>query len=139
MSAALDRTLIEDHVEAVLARLREDTVLADGVFDGDVTEDLGQYVNVHHDTGVYESRTYIDITSDVEITFTIHSVGDTRWEAVWRSGRVMAQLLDWIPTVPGRRCMRMKHAGSQPVALDRDVTPPKHYAVDRFVLRSIPA
>lgn len=133
------RTLLADHVAAVVARLRADTALADNVFEGNVKGDPAQYVNVHHDTGLYASHSYVDTITDVEVTFTVHSVGTTDWEATWRDGRVTAQLLDHIPTVTGRRCFRIKPAGSQPVTLDRDVTPPKHIAISRFVLRSIPA
>lgn len=133
------RTLIEAHVEPVIARIREDPVLADTVFEGVVTGNPDQYTNVHHDTGVYAAHNYVDTISDVEVTFTIHNVGMTDWEATWRAGRVLAQLIQFKPTVPGRRCFRMEPAGSQPVTLDRDVTPPKHIAVNRFVLRSIPA
>lgn len=133
------RTLIEEHVAAVVGRLRDDPELADNVFEGNVQGDPAQYVNVHHDTGMYASHSYVDTITDVEVTFTVHSVGNTDWEATWRDGRVTAQLLDYIPTIPGRRCMRIKPAGSQPVTLDRDVTPPKHIAISRFVLRSIPA
>lgn len=133
------RTLIEAHVDAVTARLREDPIQTGSVFEGDVTGDPNQYTNVHHDTGVYAAHNYVDTISDVEVTFTIHSVGMTDWEATWRAGRVLAQLLQFKPTIPGRRCFRMEPAGSQPVTLDRDVTPPKHIAVNRFVLRSIPA
>lgn len=133
------RTLIEKHVQAVVERVRADPELADAVFEGNVTSDPDRYVNVHHDTGVYSSHDFTDTIGDVDVTFTIHSVGMTDWEATWRAGRVTAQLLQFKPTIPGRRCFRMQPAGSQPVTLDRDVTPPKHIAVNRFVLHSIPA
>jgi hypothetical protein len=133
------RVLIEAHVTAVLERLKEDAELSDAVFEGDVDGNPERYVNVHHDTGSYSSHDFADQSVDVAVTFTIHSVGMSRWQAVWTSGRVTGQLLRFIPAIEGRRCFRMEPVGTQPVTLDRDVTPPKHFAVDRFVLRSIPA
>lgn len=130
--------LVELHAAAVLDRLR-DGELADLVFEGDVAGDPPRYANVYHDTGIWTGHDYADASIDMSVTFTIHSVGASRWGAVWVSGFVMSRLLRFIPEIPGRRCFRMQSAGSQPVALDRDATPPKHFAVDRLVLRSIPA
>lgn len=131
--------LIEEHVEPVLARLRGIPQLADVVFEGDVTGNPDRYVNVWHDTGFFESHTDEGTHTEVEVTFTIHSVGADRWQAVWTSGRVTAALLDFKPVVPGRRCWRIQPAGSQPVQKDTDVDPPKFFTADRFTLRSTPA
>lgn len=143
MGTAVDRefiaTLVEAHADAVLTLLRTDPQLEGDVFEGDVDGEPHRYVNVHHDTGVWTSRDYTGLSVDLAVTFTLHSVGMSRWEAVWVSGRVTALLLNAVLQVPGRRTFRIEPAGTQPVALDRDVTPPKHFAVDRFVLRSIPA
>lgn len=138
LSAARE-TLIEDHVTAVLGLLRAESALAELVFEGDVEGDPDMYVNVYHDTGFYGSHDAQGIQSDVDITFTIHSIGLDRWQATWASGRVTARLLDVVPVVAGRRCWRIRHAGSAPVSKDNDVTPPKFFAADRFVLRSTPA
>ena len=51
------RDLIENHVAAVLARLRADSQLATRVYEGDITGDPDWYVSLHHDTGVYSSHT----------------------------------------------------------------------------------
>lgn len=131
--------LIQRHVDAVLALIRADPQLADVVFEGDVSGDPQRYVNVFHDTGFYSAHDYVDNNVDVEVTFTIHSVGVERWQAVWVSGRVTAALLGIKPVVIGRRCWRIAPAGSQPVTKDMDVEPPKFFAADRFVLRSTPA
>lgn len=133
------KTLVEDHVTAVLELVRTDPQLVDVVFEGDVDDDPDMYVNVYHDTGFYGSHDAQGIQSDVEITFTIHSIGVDRWQATWASGRVTASLLDIVPIVAGRKCWRIRHAGSSPVAKDDDVSPPKFFAADRFVLRSTPA
>lgn len=130
--------LIERHVTAVLDLIRAVEPLADLVFEGDVKGDPDMYVNVWHDTGFYSAHDATDTPVDVEVTFTIHSVGKDRWQATWASGRVTAALLGVVPTVEGRRCWRIAPAGSVPVARDDDVTPPKFIAKDRFTLRSTP-
>lgn len=132
------RDLIERHAVAVLDQLRADPELTGLVFEGDVTGDPERYVNVWHDTGFYSAHDLTDAPVDVEVTFTIHSVGDSRWQAVWGSGRVTSQLLHFIPTLTGRRCWAIAGAGSQPVRRDDDASPPKFIAIDRFVLRSTP-
>ncbi len=139
MNAADFRGLIEAHAAAVFTRLRADSELTAVVFEGDVAGDPDRYVNVFHDTGFYSAHDFTDSTGDVAVTFTIHSIGKQRWQAVWGSGRVTAQLLGFVPTIAGRRCWRITHEGSQPVRKDTDVTPPKFLAVDRFILRSTPA
>lgn len=131
--------LIERHVAAVLERLRSDSELAVVVFEGDVTGDPQRYVNVWHDTGFLRGRSMVGEHQDVDITFTIHAVGDQRWQAVWVDGRVLALLNGWLPTVAGRRCWRLEPAGSMPVTKDTDVTPAKFLAARRYVLRSTPA
>jgi len=128
------------HVQAVIDRLRSDPQLASVVFDGDVKGNPERYVNVWHDTGYWEGHDAHEHQVDVEVTITVHSVGQVdRRQAVWVSDRVRALLLDWKPTIPGRACWRMRSAGSQPVQKDTDTTPPKFFAVDRFILRSTPA
>lgn len=132
------RNLIEVHVSAVIAELKADPQLSGVVFEGEVTGNPQLYVNVWHDTGFYDSHDTTGLEVDVDVTFTIHSVGAERWQAVWGSGRVTAQLLGAVLTVEGRRCWRITSAGSQPVRKDTDVDPPKFIAIDRFVLRSTP-
>ena len=138
MNRADFQDLIEQHVVAVLALIRAEEPLADLVFEGDVSGDPDMSVNVWHDTGFYSAHDATDTPVDVEVTFTIHSVGKDRWQATWASGRVTAALLGVVPTIDGRRCWRIASAGSQPVGIDRDVSPPKFLAVDRFTLRSTP-
>lgn len=138
MNPADFQDLVERHASAVLALLRADPQLADVVFEGDVTGDPERYINVHHDTGFYSGHDASGTAVDVDVTFTIHSVGLDRWQAVWGSGRVTAALLNIVPVVEGRRCWRIEPAGSQPVARDDDSSPPKFLAVDRFILRSTP-
>lgn len=133
------RTVIQDHVDATLSLIRADPQLQDVVFEGDVDGNPDRYVNVWHDTGFYSAHDATGQPVDVEVTFTIHSVGMERWQATWSSGRVTAALLGVVPNVAGRRCWRIESAGSLPVRKDTDVDPPKFLAVDRFTLRSTPA
>ncbi|MDQ7877370.1 hypothetical protein Q9R08_05200 [Microbacterium sp. QXD-8] len=138
MNEAAYRDLIERHVEAVLALIRGDAQIANVVFEGDVTGDPGMYVNVWHDTGFYSAHDASDTPVDVEVTFTVHSVGRDRWQAVWASGRVTARVLGVVPQIEGRRCWRIAPAGSVPVARDDDASPLRFIARDRFTLRSTP-
>lgn len=130
--------LIEAHVAAVLALLRDDPRISGVIFEGDVTGNPDMYVNVWHDTGFYSAHDASGSPVDVEVTFTVHSVGSDRWQATWASGRVTARLLGVVPLIDGRRCWRIESAGSQPVFKDTDVDPPRFLAVDRFTLRSTP-
>ena len=130
----------EARVAKVCKRLRQRlTWVQNSVFEGDVTGDPERYVNVWHDTGFFPGRTMLGEHQDVDITFTIQSVGFERWQAVWVDGRVLALLNDWKPAVPGRRYWRLEPAGSMPVTKDTEVSPPKFLAARRYVLRSSPA
>lgn len=131
--------VVEAHVDAILARIRARPALAHLVFEGDVTGDPEVYVNVYHDTGFFTGHDLNEHQTDVEITLTIHGIGTTREQAVWASSAVTAQLLGFVPIVHGRRCWRLRQAGSQPVTKDMDATPPKFFTADRWVLRSTPA
>lgn len=130
--------LIERHVTAVLDRIRADPQLANVVFEGDVTGNPERYVNVWHDTGFFEPRSILGEHQDVDITFTIHAVGNDRWQATWVDGRVLAALNDVVLTVPGRRCWKLRPEGTQPVQKDDDALPVKFFAVRRYVLHSTP-
>lgn len=130
--------LIERHVTPLLTLIRADPQLSNVVFEGDVTGDPERYVNVFHDTGFFESRTILGEHQDVDITFTLHAVGNDRWQATWVDGRILAALNDVVLTVPGRRCWKLRPAGTQPVQKDDDVIPVKFFAVRRFVLHSTP-
>lgn len=131
--------LIELHVTAVLDRLRADEEITKQLFEGDVTGDPDLYWNVFHDTGYWDFHSMEGSQTDVTVTFTVHSVGIERWQAAWGSGRVTAQLLNFVPTIPGRTCWRIRAAGSSPIQRDDDGEVPRFLAVDRFTLRSTPA
>ncbi|GGO59125.1 hypothetical protein GCM10010910_01350 [Microbacterium nanhaiense] len=133
------RDLIERHVTALVDRIKTDPQLSGVVFEGEVTGNPQRYVNVWHDTGFFRAMSYVDEHQDVDVTFTIHSVGSDRWQATWVDGRVLAALNDVVLQVPGRRCFKLQPAGTQPVALDDTVQPAVFLAVRRFILHSVPA
>lgn len=130
--------LIERHVTVLLDRIKADPQLSTSVFEGEVTGNPERYVNVFHDTGFFEPRSILGEHQDVDITFTIHAVGNDRWQATWVDGRVLAALNDVVLTVPGRRCWKLRPEGTQSVQKDDDVIPVKFFAVRRFVLHSTP-
>lgn len=136
--AELLSVLVERHAEAFLALLRADSELSGTVFEGDVPGDPERYVNVYHDTGFYTAHDALGIPVDLAVTFTVHSVGLNRWQAVWTSDRARSRVLAQAPQIEGRRCWRIESAGSQPVTRDDDASPVKWFAADRYVLRSTP-
>lgn len=130
--------LVERHAEAFLTLIRADSELDETVFDGDVHGEPERYVNVFHDTGFYSAHDALGMPVDLAVSFTVHSVGLDRWQAVWTSDRVRACVLGQVPQVDGRRCWRIESAGSQPVTRDADASPVKWFAADRYVMRSTP-
>lgn len=139
MNRADYQDLVERHVQATLDLLAADGELAGTIFEGDVEGNPDRYTNVWHDTGFYSAHDLTDTPVDVEVTFTIHSVGRDRWQATWGSGRVTSALLGVTPVIAGRKAWRITSAGSQPVTKDTEINPPRFFAADRFVLRSTPA
>lgn len=131
--------LVERHVQAFLDLLRTDPELEPTLFEGDVDGDPDRYTNVFHDPGFYEGHTLGNEPVDVTVTFTVHSVGLTRWQAQWGSGRVHARTLNVVPAVAGRRCWRLEHHAGPPIDKVTTVTPPRFLAIDRFTLKSTPA
>jgi len=123
---------------AVLARLREDSALKDRVFEGVVTNRPTRYVTVFSDSGQRSQERFTGGQWASTQTFVIHSVSESPDKAQIEADRVFAKLLDWTPTVEGRRCRRVRHASSQPVQYDTDVSPPLYYCVDEFDVTSTP-
>ncbi|MHB9004004.1 MAG: hypothetical protein ACYC6C_08055, partial [Coriobacteriia bacterium] len=124
--------MIRAHVDVVLARLRGDAVLAGATFDGRVEGTPEAYCVVYAGGGVRKSERLTGRSVFADFSFTIHSVGSTAEQARLVEERVLAQLVDWVPTVVGRNCRRMVHAVSRPVGMDNDVSPPLFYGVDVF-------
>lgn len=131
--------MIREMKAAVLARLRQDSVLASSTFEGVVTNRPNRYVAVFSNSGNRTAERFTGSQGTSAQSFTIHSVGTTPDQAQAVADRVFAQLLDWTPTVEGRVCRRMRHEASEPVQIDRDVTPPMFYGVDVFEVTSSPS
>ena len=132
-------TVTNDHVAHVLARVRAPADMAEIVFEGDVTGNPEVYINAFNDTGMWTGHDYTEQHNDLDITFTFQGVGETREQAVWALDHVDAQLRNWRPTIAGRTCWRMQHAGSQTVARDEDADPIKFFGATRWTLHSTPA
>lgn len=130
--------MIRAHKNAVLARLREDAILADSTFGGEVTTRPARYCTVYVDSGFRQVERFTGGSGVADFSFTIHSVGSTQEQAQLVAERVFAQLLDWTPTIAGRNSRRMRHVASRPVAYDTDIDPPLYFAVDVFDLTTAP-
>lgn len=130
--------MIRAHTAAILARLREDTVLSTVTFEGVVTERPQRYCTVFTNSGYRTVERLAGPSATATFTYTIHSVGSDPQQAQAVAERVFAQLLDYVPTVAGRVSGRLRHAASQPVQLDTDVSPALYYCVDQFDLTTDP-
>jgi hypothetical protein len=131
--------VIRAHANAIVARLKEDQILAAATFQGVVTNRPARYCTVFIDSGARAVERFNGLQSEATFGVTVHSVGTTAEQAQLVAERVMAQLLDYRPTVTGRDCRRLRHVSSVPVDLDTDTTPPLYYSVDQFDLTSSPA
>jgi hypothetical protein len=129
---------IRVHVDAVLARLRVDPVLAGCTFQGVVLNRPERYVTVHSDNGFREQDRFAAGQLTQTFSFTVHTVGRSPEQSQALAERVYAQLLGVTLVIPGRRARRIRSVVSRPTALDRDVDPPLFYGVDVFELTSEP-
>ena len=129
MSRAID--------DVVFARLREVAGLS--VFPGgEVEGQPSRYVVVWVNSGVRSADRMTGEQANIRKTYTVHSVGSTMQHAGWVNDRVLAQLIDFRPTVDGWSFQRLKHEVSRPAQIDRDVNPPLAYLVDQFDLYGTP-
>lgn len=126
--------MIRDHKQAVLTRLREDSVLTDSTYEGVVEDRPARYCTIYVNSGRRTAERVTGGQTTATFTFTIHSVGTAPDQAQLVAERVFNQLLDWTPDVPGYRCRRIIHAASYPTQRDPDGLPPVYFAVDEFDL-----
>lgn len=127
------------HLDAIVARLKANPDLAGIVYDEKIPTGSTKYVAVYSNAGFDDDPRYSGPTTRTEITFTIHSVGASKRQALWVAERVRAQLVNFKPTVAGRECARLQHPVSRPVLADTSSNPPLWYTVDQFDLSSFPA
>jgi len=133
--------VIRAHKNAIIARLEADSTLAGRVFEGEVEPDSSRqrYVTVWINSGARSPDRLTGPSAKATFTITLHSVATTPDQAQYVAERVHAQLVDWTPTVPGRRCRRLTHEVSLATQKDADITPALWYQVDEFDLVSDPA
>lgn len=135
--------MIRAHFDSVKARLEEDPVLKDSVFGEviDPTRDSPRperYVNLFMDNGHRTATRVTGPQAHADFTLTVHSVGQSRVQAQAVAEHVFTQLLGYVPSVPGRRCWRIRHDYSRPLDMDSSTQPTVYFIVDQFTLESDP-
>lgn len=126
------------HKAALLSRLREDATLATRTFEGVVPTGTQRYARMFINSGFRAPSRFTGPSLTATFTATFHWVGDTPDQAQEIGDLGMAKLVDHVLIVPGFRVRRLVHAVSRPVEIDRDVSPPKYFAVDQFDFTSDP-
>lgn len=131
--------MIREHIDAVLARGREDPILATAGFEGLVTNRPQFYWTVYFNSGERRAERLTGLSSTATFTFITHSVGVTPTQAVEVDDRVVTQFLDYQLNVPGRICGRIRHESSTPLSLDRDVSPALWFIANAWSFTSDPS
>lgn len=130
--------MIRATTDAVLAKLREDPVLATCTFDGDVAGEPQRYCVININNG----DRYGDRLAGPEVSATfrvaVRSIGADRWGAQAVAERVFAQLMNVKLTITGRNCSTIRHDGGQPTTRDDSDDPIVWVATDFFTFTSDP-
>lgn len=90
-------------------------------------------------TGTGLRTTLAAISDRREFPFQLTSVGLDVDGVRSVAERVRTAVVDRRPVVVGRTTWPVVHDGSEPIRLDRDVTPHVFYAVDLYRFASVPA
>lgn len=123
------------HAEAVKALITTVRLYEGDVPDGAVLPYAALYMG-SPETG----RTTLAAVSDWRnAEFQVTSVGSDAAGARWVADRVRSQVLDVRPVITGRRTSPIVQTASQPLRVDRDVTPHRTYLVDVYSFSSVPA
>lgn len=122
----------KQHVDAVLARLREHPDLTERVFQGiayrdDAGNPRTRYVTIWVGTPQRTAGRYTGPQTKERYRFTIHATSQLPGDAGELDDAVTAQLLGWTPTIPGRECRRMSSDEGDEMQYDRDLTPPLYW------------
>lgn len=133
--------MIREHVDALLARLREDSALATIVVDGAVDPTAGvklpPYVVVYVDSGLRSvERESSEQPTKADFRITTHSVGSDANQARFFAGKVLDKFLGWKPTVTGWDPRVVQHSRSFPVQSDTSIVPASQYLTDGFTMTS---
>lgn len=123
------------HVAAVKALIGASVRLYEGQApDGAVMP----YAVLYADNGD-ASRTALAAVSDRrDVSFQITSVGIDETGARSVAERVRTAVLDRRPVVAGRSTSPITQETSQPLRVDRDVTPHRLFVVDEYAFASVP-
>jgi hypothetical protein len=123
---------------AVLNRLKANPDLTAITFEGVVASRPQKYVTVFMDNGFRESERVTARNTRATFTVTVHSVGSTPEQVQWVAERVFAQLVNWTPSIEGRRSSRSRHVVSRPIDVDTGPNPPAFFSVDQFEIETSP-
>lgn len=131
----------DPHVTALLARIREHPTLAERVLDGPPTDDtrLSWWISVYVGTPSEVQHRYTGPHSQLEYTFTTHSVGTSPAQARSAARMLRGQLTDHVLVVPGRHCHSITHPVGRPLEKDPDAPPALWFIADQFDFVSDPA
>jgi hypothetical protein len=135
--------------DAFLALIRQETALANSVFDGELRGPDGakipvaaapaRYVLVHSNRGVIRPDRFTGPARRRRKTYWVHAVGLSKRQAEAVSERVIARVLNARLIVPGWVCDPITHEASQPVQVDESAKPARYFGVDQFDLYTSPA
>lgn len=138
--------MLVEHKLAVIAHIKEDTLLGSCGFEGVVQPDPvtkrrpERYWTIFTDSGVrFTDRLAGDYVS-ANLRYWIHCVGTEPEQAQRIADRVIDRLTGWTPTVAGFHPQRVRHVASEPLRMDAEVRNTSgevlHYTVDQFELVS---
>jgi hypothetical protein len=117
------------HDAAFIAAIKTDPELTAATFEGTVTGGPSRYVSVFP----RESRTPGRFTgphSKLTNEYVVHSVGGTPDQAKWAREHMLEKVLDVTLAISGWKNQRIHFVTSQPIAIDKDPSPPLWYCVD---------
>lgn len=124
------------HADAIKALIGKSVRLHDGaVPDGAALP----YAVLFIDDGTAARTRMVPVSDRRNVGFQITSVGIDPDGARSVAERVRAAVLDKRPAVAGRATWPVQQEVSQPLRVDRDVTPHLLYVVDQYAFSSIPA
>ena len=123
------------HDDAFMALPRGDAQLANAVFEGTVLNPPTRYASVFP-REIRDAGRLSGPSSLLDNEYIVHSVGTSPEQAKWVRERFLARTVDVTPAVAGWNSRRVRHVTSQPLAIDRDVSPPLWYTVDVLAFES---
>lgn len=135
--------MIAGEYAAVKARLSADAALTvrDTVYDSTGALFRGTYVvlfggapDIFGDDRVTKPQ---DVDSDATYVYTVRCVSTTPDGVRSTMKHAAAQLVGFVPTIAGRRCLPMRHTHGGDVEVDASVQPIVFYADPEYTLISL--